>query len=118
MTECTDQPLVQVPNRAISQWDDGDRAAAKLVPGRLVPSHVPDPGHGQSIKALVRVSVERRARRDMLLDEGVYGGLLEILGTLGVRGQIANLHSEPKGGATDRRTGNEMVNKCSHVRQV
>jgi len=73
-----DQPLLDVPDRAISQRHDRDRAAAERVSGRLVPRHVPDAGRGQSVEALERIGVQRRAWRDVVRDERVNGGLLHV----------------------------------------
>lgn len=73
-----DQPLLQVPDGASGQRYHRFCALPQVDPQRLRAGDVPEPGLGQARESLQAVGVNRRARRHVLLDEGVQGGRFEV----------------------------------------
>ena len=63
------QPLLQVPDRSVGQRHDRFRTLPQINSVRLCPRDMLVPCFLQPSKGLETVSVDRRARRDVLLDE-------------------------------------------------
>jgi len=73
-----DEPLLQVADGAVRKRHHGRNAAAQGAPEGLRALHVPHGQRRQVLEAFQAVGVDRRARRDVVLDECDHRRLFEV----------------------------------------
>src|SRR5688572_30625632 len=74
----TDQPLLKIPNRSISKWDNRRRAFAQLRAERLDAGDVLESGFRETREAFETIRVNRGTGCDILAEKPQYRGGLEI----------------------------------------
>jgi len=73
-----DEPLLQVPDRTVRQRHHGGHSFAERTPERLRAGHMPHAGCPQISEAFQAVGIDRRAGRDLALDEIDHRRLFEV----------------------------------------